>query len=434
MTAQKAARGLVAATMWVANVIGNAAYKFYWDDGLSRAAALAYTSLFALVPISALTVSIMSTFGVGEKGYSDVLETIMGQFFPSGTNPQLDDLKIQIRDTLSSLSGSIRALNIVSVAALVVTSIALLNTIESALNVVWRATSEVSIVSKIASFWTVITLGPLLILVSIYYSTIVTGLAQTDPLFSSALRYAVNFIIPVLISWAALTILFYKLPSARVLLHEAGFGALIAAVLFEFVKRGFAYYIGLSTPYGTLYGVLAAIPLFLFWLYVTWVVILFGAQIAYHAGMIGILRGRSKYATDLGEIGAILGLRILYTIGRRFNAGEQPPTEAEITIEMGSDPVLIRTCLNVLAESGLITVSDPETHARSLLVPPNRLKLGDVFSTFFSHRERLHLAQNDADNPLRQVAFFQILRDTSAKAEGSEVVDWTLQQLLDARV
>ena len=176
-------------------------------------------------------------------------------------------------------------------------------------------------------------LGPLLVTVSFFWYSRFNSLTVENPWLNNSNFFSlVGFFVPVTSIWLALTLLFYKLPSAKVKLQDAALGALFSAVTFEIVKRAFASYITLSTTYSTIYGVLTTVPIFLFWLYITWIVVLYGAEISYQAGAIKILHNISKYATDLGEIGAILGLRILYCIGKRFCDGVLAPTESEIAI------------------------------------------------------------------------------------------------------
>ena len=175
-------------------------------------------------------------------------------------------------------------------------------------------------------------------------------------------------------------------------------GALFSAVIFETLKRGFAYYVSLSTTYQTFYGVLVTLPLFLFWLYLVWVVVLFGAQVAYQAGSISVLSGLKKYASELGEIGGLLGLRVLLVIGERFSQGKPLPSESEIAVETGSDPVLVRTCLGILADANLITQSDPDSHVRSLKVAPEKLTLLEVTLAFRSKSYRTSTLNNPDDS------------------------------------
>ncbi len=385
-------RSVLDAFRWLIRVIANASYRFYWDDCFSRASSLAYTTLFALVPVSALSFSMFNAFRIDKQQITHTVTTMLEQFLPPIENEQLKVLRDEVLGYLTSFSDNVSALNTLSVAILFITAIALLNTIESALNVVWRVSSNLSIVSKVISFWAVMTLGPLLISVSFIWYAKVNALAADEEWVQSNIFSVVNFLIPVSASWLALTLLFYKLPAAKVTLHDAAIGAFFSAVVFEFVKRGFAWYVSLSTTYSTIYGFLTTIPLFLFWLYITWVVVLFGAEISYQAGSIAILRSLRKYATDLGEIGAILGLRIIYFIGEQFLKGEAPPTESEIALETGSDPVRVRNCLDILSEAGIITAADPQLHNRALIRSPERLTVGDIVNTFRSKQYRLRLA------------------------------------------
>lgn len=365
---------------WFGAVLGTAAYRFYWDDCFSRASALAYATLFALVPLCALSFSMFSFVGMTNEDLQATLRTVVEQVLPPLRNAQLQELQAQLLTTLEQFAINVRSLNPLSITALFLTAVALLNTIESSLNVIWRVSSSLGFVAKLTSFWAVLSLGPIFLGVSIAWTT------RSE--FFGAEHVGVGWVIllqylvPTLITWAGLTLLFYKLPAARVQFKDALFGAFVGAVLFEVVKRVFAYYIGLSSTYSTVYGVMASVPLFLFWLYTAWVVVLLGAEVAYQAGAIHVTHRIQRYATDLGETGGMLGIRILVTIGRNFREGKAPPTESDIAIDSGSDPVLVRTCLDVLCGAGLISRADEVTHARSLLLPPERITVGRVFDVF----------------------------------------------------
>jgi hypothetical protein len=215
---------------------------------------------------------------------------------------------------------------------------------------------------------------------------------------------------------------------------DAAFGGFLAAIVFELVKRAFAQYVSMSTTYSTIYGVLTSIPLFLFWLYIAWVVILFGAEISYQAGSINLLRGLRKYSTDLGEIGTILGLRVLYCIGGNFIDGKAPPSESEIAIETGSDPVRVRNCLDVLSEAGIITVADPDSHSRALVLSPERLLVGEVINTFRSKEHRVRLGAKSGDAVEEHQVFLEVLRRAAVKISHEKHIEsWTLHELLTAK-
>ena len=351
----KSLNSIVGTAKWLVRVIYMAAYKFYWDGCFSHASSLAYTTLFALVPVSALVFAIFgsSGFNIGEQDLRRMLEhllppeaktscysTYSRKYFPSS---------ILGRKRSCSRQRELGSFNLHRHCTA--------QYYRKRVNQVWRVRSNLSIIPKIISFWAVITLGPLLLL---FLSMVRQGNSYAVGLiYGSPVAQLLDLAIPVGAIWVALTLLFYKLPAAKVSMRDAALGAFIGAVFFELMKRGFAYNVGISSTYSALYGALVSIPLFLFWLYLIWVVILC-AEISYQAGSIEMLHGLRKYASELGEVGAILGLRILHVIGCHFVQGKAPPTETEIAIQTGSDPALVRTCIAILTGAGMITLSIPK--------------------------------------------------------------------------
>lgn len=425
---------------WIFKLIGQAAYRFYWDDCFSRAAALAYTTLLSLVPVTGLSISVFSIFGIRGEQVGFALKSFLSQLLPSVENVLIEHMHKEVLYYLETLGRSATALNTLSLAFLVFIGIALLNTVESALNAIWRVSSATSIVGKITNFWAVITLGPALLALSIYWNTRVYQTLSHEealsPFFTSQIFTVVEFFIPVAVSAVALGLLFYRLPAAVVRLKDAAFGAFIASILFEFAKRGFAYYLTASsnngsTFYSTLYASLALIPLFLFWLYITWVIILFGAELAYQAGSVRVLSGRKKYATDLGDTGAILGLRILTHVGRHFVEGKPLPSEGEIAIESGSDPVLVRTCLDILTNAGILSASDQDTHRRTLLRAPENVFFSDIVRAFHSKKHQRHLEKEQNETTDQGQSFLELIRKTSLSSGLYKDTNlWTLADMI----
>ena len=441
---------LIDKVSWLLRVVANAGYKFYWDDCFSRASSLAYTTLFSLVPMTALTFAVFKGFEIDEKQLEIIFENMLpsSDFVKSGSGlepgaaidsaiaaaqgqePLLDKFKTQIFEQLRELGRSVRELSMVGLAIVATSGILLLNTIESAFNVVWRASAEVSVISKVMNYWAVITGGPLLIAWSFYWYTRFGSLSEPDTVFSQ-MSPVIDLLVPVLVIWIALMAMYNKMPATNVSLRDSALGAFFAAILFEVIKRAFAYYISHSTTYQSFYGVLVTIPLFLFWLYILWIVVLFGAEITYQAGSIDVLSGLRKYKSELGEIGAILGLRILHTIGCRFVEGVEPPTESDIALETGSDPVLVRTSLELLTDAGLISAGDPKSHRRSLAVSPNKISLGSIVNAFHS-KHHLRSKESAEEAGLDEVSFLETLRETSLKCDSElPMAEWTLAQFIE---
>ncbi len=412
------------------DILVNSGYRFWLDDCFSRAASLAYTTLFALVPVTVLSITMFNVFRMDKATVGTTLRSVITQALPPIADSQLKALQDQLFDFLQQFVESISALNTLSIAVFAVTSVALLNTIESAMNAIWRVSSNRGVLAKLTSFWAVITLTPLLIAVSIYYSTLTRYFYEFDPQLQGAATAVFNIVFPILVTAAGLALLFFKMPASTVRFRDAALGGFVGAVLFECVKSGFAYYIARSAGYSTIYGVLATIPLFLFWLYVTWVVVLFAAEVAYQSGSIKILSGLRRYSTDLGEIGVILGLRLLRHIGANFIAGRQPPSLGDLAISSGSNPVLVRSCLDALTEAQILGITDPHVQARTLLVAPDKLTIGELAATFLSKKHRN--TDDETNSGPQTVHFLELLRSKKLAGSDKPVHELTLRDFIDA--
>ena len=433
----RCAKGFISGSAWFFKVIGNAAYRFYWDDCFSRAASLSYTTLFALVPATYIMINMLHIFGVAQEQVVSTIEKILSGMLPPTNSAALHDLREQLFYYLEKFRSNVQELKTLSILLVAFTSISLINTIESAFNVVWRVTSEKSIAGKIAIFWTVLTLGSLLLYLSFYSSSQVSAIVEMRGFATAPYISTLNLIAPVLVVCLGLTVMFYNLPSAPVRLGDALLGGFVGAVLFEAVKWGFAFFMGNATTYSTIYGVLAAIPLFMFWMYLAWCVILFGAEVAYQSGSIHIFLGLRKYATELGEVGVLLGMRVLECIGWYFMRGDQPPSESEVAIQTGTHPVLLRNCLDALTEANLLTPPDPKAHRRTLVVSPSRLKLGVIMSTFQSREYRARLKKesgklsSDECFAESQIPLLEIIRRAALhQGPESQMAEWTLADLI----
>ena len=460
-------------------VFGRATYKFYLDDCFSRAASLSYTTLFAMVPAAFMMISVLSLFGVNSE---EVVEGLIDQVLPTSMSeiereripiwqvehfndkfvqyleednnsdklvtlslqtalpvylgPVEMSFRSQILDYLDKFLRNVRALSSLSLVVLIFTAITLFNTIESALNSTWRVNSDQGFGSKIFNFSALLTLGPMLVAISIATSAKFGSLLNSGGVETSGFYSIIHLVLPVIIIWFGLTLLFHKVPATKVSFLHAAFGGLVAAIIFETLKSAFAFYLGGATTYSVVYGALAALPLFLFWMYLAWCVVLFGAEIAYQAGSLHVASSLKNYKTELGEVGSLLGLRILQLIGNRFISGEKPPSESELAIHTGADPVLIRSCLEVLNQGEVISSADPKTRARSLLISPSQLTISKITSLFyceefFSSIVERNLSQLNPENEkVGQKEFSSLLVDFylafshyQKRVESEELVD-----------
>ncbi|NBC33154.1 MAG: YihY family inner membrane protein [Alphaproteobacteria bacterium] len=258
---------------WVRDIASfvRLAGKRFWDDQCTQAAsALAYTSLLALVPLMTVMIGILSAF----PAFADVRDRAQALIFNSLV-PQVGEAVLDRVETFSERAGSLTGVGVVG---LIVTSVLLLSTIEGAFNAIWRVRSERSIVVRILSFWAILTMTPILVAASISATTRFLAGADLDaahPVWGTLLG-----LVPLLVQFVGFWLLYWLIPNCPVRMVDAMIGGATTAILFEGAKNGFALYVTYFPTYETIYGALAAIPIFLVWLYLAWSIILLGAVVA----------------------------------------------------------------------------------------------------------------------------------------------------------
>lgn len=164
---------------------------------------------------------------------------------------------------------------------LIATAILLMSTIERSLNRIWRVKAQRRPTSRLVIYWAVLTLGPLLMGASLALTSYLAARSALAPeIVRGAVQEFLFYLMPFVVALVAFTLIFVLVPNRRVLWRHALAGALLSAILFEFAKGGFVWYVANFPTYERLYGALATIPLFLVWIYLSWVVVLLGASVA----------------------------------------------------------------------------------------------------------------------------------------------------------
>lgn len=245
-----------------------AVMRRFRSDRLPRhASALAFSSLLALAPMMAIALSMLSLFSSFED-MSGSVETFIYQFLVPAAG---DDVKLYL-DQFASRAGKLTA---VGAGAFLLTALLLLSNIESSFNDIWRIEEGRNLGQKLTVYWAMVTLGPLLMGASLTMSTYFLSLTA----FTGQAATIGTFLIPVLLESMAFLLLYLVMPNVRVSLMHGLVGALVASFLFEVTKRAFATYVGNFANYEVVYGALAALPIFLIWVYLSWVVTLIGAAV-----------------------------------------------------------------------------------------------------------------------------------------------------------
>jgi membrane protein len=245
--------------------------RFLGDGCPQSAAALTYMSLFAVVPMLTLMYSMFSLVPAFQELGGKVEEFIFSKFLPSSGQ--------EITQYLSEFSNQARKLSVAGVAIILITALLMLSNIEKTFNHIWATTGGRKGLAGFLVYWAILSLGPLLLAVGMIMSTYLMSLrlvvAEVDSLGVVALLFSY---LPWLLTWLAFTLLYVAVPNCKVRVVYALFGGLITTLLFETAKALFGQLVAHSI-YTNVYGAFAVIPLFLMWIYLLWVLILFGAEL-----------------------------------------------------------------------------------------------------------------------------------------------------------
>ncbi|MRW83692.1 YihY family inner membrane protein [Pseudoduganella sp. FT26W] len=234
------------------------------------AGSLTFTTVFALVPLLTIALAIFTTFPM-----FNTFRSSLEAYFVQSVMPKT--ISSTILNYLTMFASKATRLSAVGAVALIFTSIAMMNLIERVFNRIWQVRGQRAWTRRILVYWALITLGPLLIGVSLTLSSQVfmatTDLMSQVPILGALIYTAVS----LALSMATFTLLYVVVPNRDVDWHDAAWGGLVAGLAFEVAKRGFAVFITQFPTYSKIYGALAALPLFLLWIYVSWMITLFGA-------------------------------------------------------------------------------------------------------------------------------------------------------------
>ena len=253
------------------SLIGYVIRRFSRDSCPSVASSLSYTSLLAMVPMLAIALAMFAAFPAFSGMRDTMLRTMIENAAPS--------LAVMVEEHLQTFIRNAGETTGVGILGLAVTALLLINTIQTAFDRIWGGGRGFKI-QRFPVYWALITLGPILFGVAFSVSGYAFALAQSVGLGEMPVAVRVYTALTPFILEAVGFLLFYRLmPTRPVRWTDAATGAVIAAGLFEILKRGFGYYLGFLGSYQTLYGALATLPVFLIWMYLGWLVVLIGAEV-----------------------------------------------------------------------------------------------------------------------------------------------------------
>ncbi len=355
------------------------------EEQLSEvSASLTFTTVLALVPVLTIAFAIFTTFPLFTT-FRDSLEAYFVQsLMPKG-------IANTILDYLSQFAAKASRLSALGAIFLIVTAVLMFGTVDRTLNRIWRVQHARPIVQRVMIYWAIMTLGPLLIGASMSFAGELAPL--TGPLFRGwpLTKMLLLLMVSVTLSTLAFSLLYLSVPNRIIDWRDAVVGGLVAAIAFEITRRLFAFFIIQGAGYRAIYGALAAVPIFLIWVYLFWLITLLGAVVAAALPVVRHERWWHRPQPGSDFLDAMAVLKVLVE-ARREHAAVDALRLRELT-RLGFDES--ESLLQRMLDAGWVgrLRSEPggwrfgrRSRLRqdrwSLLVSPTKMTLADVFERF----------------------------------------------------
>jgi len=378
--------------------------KFWWDNCPTFAASLAYTTLLALAPLTAVSLSILSSMRMA--GEVNILDFVIQSLTPNM------EIARQVSEKLNIFAENAASVSIFGVAALVLFSIWVMSTVESAFNMIWKVDKPRPLINQFVAYWSTLTFAPILIAMSMIVTAKIQALVMSEDWAEyTYLQGFIMKVIPYALTWTAFFLLYRLIPNTSVYFKPAWIGSIVAGTFFEVAKWVFDYYLRNWATYTAVYGALATIPIFLFWLYVTWLIVLLGSVIAYAIQYPKEIKSEKHEGFDRTKFQNYYALRILVEATRAFESGHGALDPDVVRPRLEITGEFYGEILRKLKKLGLIEFVESSEERFLLKKPPADIKVADILTRLGS--ETLSVSPEPLDSDRKVLAdIFQTIHDS----------------------
>jgi len=337
-------------------------HQFTHDTVVVRASGMAYTSLLALVPLVAVFFSIFTAFSAFADLKTSIQAWVFGQIVPARSD--------EILNYINKFTSNTKTLGLFSTAFLFITSVLLFDNIEKNFNALWHVKKRRSFMRRFMSFTMVLIWGPMLIGLSFYTS------GKLRAFFSAidvgVLQRAFFGMFPWMITVLAFAMMLAVIPATKVRWKSAFYGGMFGGTIWEFAKIGFSHYVTKSITYSAIYGGLSLIPIFLVWLYLTWIIVLLSVEVSYVHHNYNSLVLHRAFAELSPRERLHLSLRIYAYVAACFHHGKSAPDHDELATRFAVPLELVEEILERFVDNELLIKTD-QAGEQSGFVPARSL-------------------------------------------------------------
>lgn len=347
----------------------------FQGDVSLRAMSLVYTTLLSMVPLLALSFSILKGFGVQNQ----LDETLHAALAPLG-----EEKALELTENLITFVNNMNVgvLGAVGLLFLLYTVVSLMQKIEDSFNHTWRIRTPRTFGERFTTFLSAITIGPLLIFTAIaltgsIMSTTLMTRVQEVAVVGPAIQTLVK-LLPFVFVIGAFTFLYVFIPNTKVRISAAFTGGIVAGVLWELLSFGFASYASGASRYHLIYATFATAIFFLIWLYLNWLILLIGASIAFYRQHPEVVASGLKEVHFSQQLTNRYVLSLLARIGRRHYDKRKPYTLEELAENYRIPANALERCLTLLVALGILAETDEPKPSYIPAVPLDTTTVAEV--------------------------------------------------------
>lgn len=372
-TRQRSVAGLL---KWLYLVV----HGFIKDQCLLRASALTYTTVLSIVPFLAVAFSISKGMGLQN---SEGLRTLLLNM-SAGNDQTVDHILTYVNNT------NVKKLGSIGMATLLLTVGSVMGTIEKAFNSIWGVAEGRTMWRKFTDFFSVALICPILYGIAFSVSVSMKSDSLVKTLLSySAFSYAYLTILkflPVLMITLMLLFIYVFIPNTKVRIRSGLVGALISAVLWKVMENIYVTYQVGAAKYNAIYGGFAQVPLFLIWVYISWVIVLLGVEFSFALQNVKTFENEIRSDTASQEERDKLATLSMLVLTRKFNEKGGAVSLDTLSSTLKAPVRLVQNVMHVMQQVGFVVRTSNEEPAYVLSSPPDSIRFTDIILALASYR------------------------------------------------
>ncbi|RTZ93687.1 MAG: hypothetical protein DSY91_01690 [Deltaproteobacteria bacterium] len=351
---------------------------FWHDRCLDVAAILAFMTLFAIVPLLAISISVLSHLNIKQMEFAGIL---LRYFFP------LQNYQQMITKNISDFTQNATSLGIFGTFILILLSFELMYTIEDSLDHIWRVQRSRSAGKRLVIYWANLTVSPVLLGLSLLFSSKIREKGFFEAIYHFGfIQNLQHILLPFVMIFFVFFLLYKLIPNARVGNRPAIVGSFFGAILFQISKGIFSYYVYHYSMFFKVYGILGIGFIFLIWVYISWCLVLGGAEIAVAIQYFDIPQdaATNHAASPLSQPSRslYLAMAVLLTIYHHYLEGTYPVTRDELARQIGAPLQAIQDILNSLCSRHILGTSEVRGGSYVFHTAPENIKLSKIYALF----------------------------------------------------